>query len=155
VIVLPSAGVVEYINKNWLNPYKQMFVSCWISANLNFQEHTTNRVEGMHAKLKAYLRSHNSTLLQLVDFVDQIITSQEREIKKTFEDSLVVTMNHHKVPWLDNLRGRVSLKALDLLVNEMNKFYHLRKGSLSCRCQLHSSCGLPCACRLEKYEKTG
>lgn len=132
-----------------------MFISLWSNEKLNFHEHTTNRAEAMHASLKSYLNTTNSTLLQLVGYVDEIIRSQEFEIKKSFEDSLIVTMNHHKVPWLDNLRGRVSHKALDLLVGENKKLYYLLKNHESCNCQLRKSCGLPCACMLADFENKG
>ncbi|KAJ9551605.1 hypothetical protein OSB04_015650 [Centaurea solstitialis] len=39
----------------WLTPYKEMFVHCWTDKYLNFGNHTTNRVESQHAKLKRYL----------------------------------------------------------------------------------------------------
>ncbi|XP_021995090.1 uncharacterized protein LOC110891942 [Helianthus annuus] len=65
-------------------------------------------------------------------------------------------MNHHRHPLLDNLRGKVSHEALDLLAKElMRKLEVLRKLNASCGCHMWLSCGLPCACRLENYKRTG
>ncbi|XP_076896724.1 protein FAR1-RELATED SEQUENCE 5-like [Bidens hawaiensis] len=52
-----------YIRDNWLVPYKEKFVSCWIDDRLNFGEHTTNRVEGQHANFKRHLSGPNNSLL--------------------------------------------------------------------------------------------
>ena len=147
--------VIEYVNKNWLNEYKENFVSCWTNKYLNFRETTTNRVEGMHASLKACLYSYNNTLNQLVGYFDTIVQSQEIEIKKSFEESQIKIMNDHRIPLFDNLRGQVSHKALDLLIAELNKLEYLQNIGTSCDDQLKTSCGLPCACMLAHYIQTG
>ncbi|XP_035838234.1 uncharacterized protein LOC118485849 [Helianthus annuus] len=65
-------------------------------------------------------------------------------------------MNHHIHPLLDNLRGKVSHEALNLLAKElMRKLEVLRKLNASCGCHMWLSCGLSCACRLENYKRTG
>ncbi|XP_035832790.1 uncharacterized protein LOC118481692 [Helianthus annuus] len=65
-------------------------------------------------------------------------------------------MNHHRHRMLDNLLGKVSHKALDLLEKELlRKMDVLRKLNASCGCHMWLSKGLPCACRLENYKRTG
>ena len=57
-------------------------------------------------------------------------------MKHGFETSLIKTMGHHKIPLFNNLRGKVSHKALDLLLDEINKIKVMRQGSMSCGHQL-------------------
>ena len=73
----------------------------------------------MHANLKRYIDSPQCSLDRMVEYLDKMVVAQQAEIKKSFENSLIVTKNQHKIPLLDNLRGWVSHKALDLLVDEL------------------------------------
>ncbi|KAJ0929996.1 hypothetical protein HanPSC8_Chr04g0144241 [Helianthus annuus] len=51
---------------------------------------------------------------------------------------------------------KVSIYAIELLSMELKrKEDGLRAYGASCGCQLFTSCGLPCACRLEKLENKG
>ncbi|XP_021992322.1 uncharacterized protein LOC110889122 [Helianthus annuus] len=51
-----------------------------------------------------------------------------------------------------HLLGKVSHKALDLLHGEaIRRLDVLERFNSSCGCQMWHSCGLPCACRIEKY----
>ncbi|KAD3336425.1 hypothetical protein E3N88_31944 [Mikania micrantha] len=75
-------------------------------------------------------------------------------MKHDFETSLIKTMGHHKLPIFDNLRGKVSHKALDLLVEEKDKIRVMRDKNMTCGHQLWTSCGLPCACNISKYYNT-
>jgi hypothetical protein len=140
-----------------LEPYREKFVAAWTNRTINFHQTTTNRVEGMHALLKKDLPSHRNTLVKLVSFVDNIVEKQHREIKRGFETSIRKVMNHHKEnPMLANILRKVSLFAIELLDFELKrKEENLRAYGTSCGCQLFTSCGLPCACRLEVLENKG
>jgi hypothetical protein len=143
--------------KNWLVPYREKFVSAWTNRTLNFHQTTTNRVEGMHALLKKHLPNHRNSLVKIVDFIDLMVDKQYTVIKATFETSIRKVMNHHKAdPMLANITRKVSLFAIDLIVNERKR----AEGTLpfygaTCGCQLFTSCGLPCACRIEQLQKQG
>ncbi|KAI3714343.1 hypothetical protein L1987_72940 [Smallanthus sonchifolius] len=63
--------------------------------------------------------------------------------------------NHIAIELFDNLHGKVSHKALNLLEKEWYKLSHILKQNATCGCQLFSSCGLSCACRLASIEATG
>lgn len=147
----------EYMKNNWLDPYREKFVAAWTNRTLNFHQTTTNRVEGMHALLKSDLPSHRNSLAKIVRFVNHMVEKQYTEIRRDFELSIRKIMNHHKAqPMLQNLLKKVSLYALDLLVMEIQCVeVSLRRYGTSCGCQLFHSCGLPCACRLEKLERNG
>lgn len=138
-------------------PYHEKFVTAWTSRMINFNQTTTNRVEGMHALIKSYLPSNRNSLAKIVGFVDLMVDKQYTEIKRAFESSIRKTMNHHKAqPLLRKLLRKVSLHALELLYLEIQRVeVSLRRYGTSCGCQLFTSCGLPCACRLEQLEREG
>ncbi|KAL8232388.1 hypothetical protein R6Q57_002166 [Mikania cordata] len=75
-------------------------------------------------------------------------------MKNYFETSLIKTMGYHKLAIFDNLRGKVSHKALDLLVEEKDKIKVMRDSNMTCGHQLWTSCGLPCACNISKHLNT-
>ncbi|KAJ0870310.1 putative transcription factor FAR family [Helianthus annuus] len=149
--------VYDYMKKSWLDPYREKFVSCWINRTINFHQTTTNRVESMHATLKSHFPSHHNTLDKLVLYVDHVVAKQYTEIRSTFETSLRKVMTHHKnQPMLAYILRKVSIYAIELLSIELKrKEDGLRAYGASCGCQLFTSCGLPCVCRLEKVENKG
>ena len=149
--------VFDYLKKSWLDPYREKFVSCWINQTINFRQTTTNRVESMHATLKSHFPSHRNTLDKLVLYVDHVVDRQYAEIRSSFETSLRKVMTHHKKqPMLAYILRKVSIYAIELLSMELKrKEDGLRAYGASCGCQLFTSCGLPCACRLEKLENKG
>nr|KAJ0190227.1 hypothetical protein LSAT_V11C800422000 [Lactuca sativa] len=110
---------MHYLDDVWLKKYKEMFVSVWIDQHLNFGQRTNNRVESQHSTLK------------------------------NFEKSMIVSKHEHKFSCFDLLRGNVSLKALDMLIEELQRVHQI--DSTNCGCKLQNSCGLPCACMLAAY----
>ncbi|XP_021980399.1 uncharacterized protein LOC110876537 [Helianthus annuus] len=148
------SGVLNYLYTVWLLPYKEKFVSAWTNTSPNFGQHTTNRVESQHAKFKRYLKGPNSSLHRLVWLVDKVVESQRIQINLTFQDSRSLKMGDHMISFFDNLRGNVSLKALDLLLVEKKKIRTLLAVGGTCGHVLFTSCGLPCACQMEWWENT-
>ncbi|KAM0018798.1 putative MULE transposase domain, FHY3/FAR1 family [Helianthus debilis subsp. tardiflorus] len=149
--------VFDYLMKSWLDPYREKFVSCWINKIINFHQTTTNRVEGMHATLKSQFPSHRNTLDKLVLYVDHVVDRQYAKIRSSFETSLRKVMKHHKdQPMLAYILRKVSIYVIELLSMELKrKEDRLRAYGASFGCQLFTSCGLPCACRLEMLENNG
>ena len=82
--------------------------------------------------------------------VDKIVNQQYIAIKESFEKSLIFQMSNHKDTIFGQLREKISIKALDLLVHEIQKIKTMKKHHVSCGCHLYTGCGLPCACRLDK-----
>ncbi|XP_022004081.1 uncharacterized protein LOC110901572 [Helianthus annuus] len=147
--------VLERIKSILHEYYKEMFVYAWTDKCRNFGQRTTNRVESQHANLKRYV-TRGSSLERIARCVIDIVETQYDEIQKSFTESIEKTMNHHRHPLLDNLRGNVSHEALDLLAKElMRKLEVLRKLNASCGCHMWLRCGLPFAWRLENYKRTG
>lgn len=146
---------MKYLNDNWLGDYKEKFVSAWTHANFNFGQNTTNRVESQHAKLKRSIKGANSSLHRLVMLVDQVLDSQRIAINHSFQVSRSIRMVKHNVPMFADILGEISHTALDLLLLELQKIEKLRAQNKACGHGLLTSCGLPCACRLEAYIEKG
>ncbi|XP_076952012.1 protein FAR-RED ELONGATED HYPOCOTYL 3-like [Bidens hawaiensis] len=137
-----------YIRNNWLVPYKEKFVSCWIEDRLNFGEHTTNRVEGQHANLKRYLAGPNNSLDSVAAFALEVVNSQMEEIGATLEDSRVRVKKYHKLTLFEKLHNRVSLFAIAKLDKELTLLDTLQDTGAECDHRLQTSRGLSCACKL-------
>ncbi|XP_076921468.1 PKS-NRPS hybrid synthetase cheA-like [Bidens hawaiensis] len=140
-----------YIRDNWLVPYKEKFVSCWIDDRLNFGEHTTNRVEGQHTNLKRYLSGPNNSLDSIAAFALEVVNSQMEEISATLEDSRVRIKKYHKLTLFDKLHNRVSLFAIAKLDKELTLLDTLQDTGAECNHRLQTSWCLPCACKLNWY----
>ncbi|XP_076946626.1 protein FAR-RED IMPAIRED RESPONSE 1-like [Bidens hawaiensis] len=140
-----------YIRGNWLDPYKDKFVSCWIDDRLNFGEHTTNRVEGQHANLKRYLPGPNNSLDSIAAFALEMVNSQMEEIGATLEDSRVRIKKYHKLTLFNKLHNRVSIFALAKLDKELTFLDTLQDTGGSCDHRLKTSWRLPCSCKLNWY----
>ncbi|KAL6568011.1 hypothetical protein OROHE_003695 [Orobanche hederae] len=132
-----------------------MQVSASIDQSLNFGNRTSNRVEIQHAKLKKYMYTRNYTLDKFVRCIDKIAKSQLTAIKESFGKSEISRYHKHNIPCFILLRGFTSNEALHLMVKEINRSNDFQLDSSTCGCQLHNSCGLPCACRLSLYITSG
>ena len=148
--------VLDYLDKNWLLKYKEMFVSVWIDQHLNFEERTTNRVESQHARLKKYLIPNNKySLERFIGDIDRFVRSQFPAIYDSFEKSMIFRNQEHDFNCLKELRGSVALEALDKIVGEIRRLYAHPIDSSNCGCKVRHSCGLPCACMLSPYFNSG
>ncbi|XP_052627760.1 uncharacterized protein LOC128125935 [Lactuca sativa] len=66
----------SYLNKTWLTPHKEKFVSAWTDKFLNFGNHTTNRAESQHAKLKRYVETSRSDIAKSLKRIADVVESQ-------------------------------------------------------------------------------
>ncbi|KAL6576655.1 hypothetical protein OROMI_010931 [Orobanche minor] len=125
------------------------------NQSLNFGNRTSNRVESQHAKLKKYMYTRNYTLDKFIRCIDKIAKSQLTAIKESFGKSEISRYYKHNIPCFNLLRGFASNEALHLMVKEINRSNDFQLDFSTCGCQLHNSCGLPCACRLSLYITSG
>ncbi|KAJ9539293.1 hypothetical protein OSB04_032026 [Centaurea solstitialis] len=72
--LLNYPGVLDYVDRIWLTPHKEMFVSAWADQFLHFGNQTTNRVENYTSRLEKHL-----------EHIDGVILSQDTSIKASFE----------------------------------------------------------------------
>ncbi|KAF5189985.1 hypothetical protein FRX31_020429 [Thalictrum thalictroides] len=145
-------GLVCYLRNTWLI-HKEMFVAAWNNHHLHFGCTTTNRVEGAHFQLKKDLgHTCQHDLLGMWSLIHPATNIQLREIRSSFEHSLVHTAHNHKIPLFKNLRSQVSKKALDLIYSEMKNMEKVAVDQSNCLHELRNAYGLPCAHKLLEYQ---
>ncbi|XP_038683661.1 protein FAR1-RELATED SEQUENCE 5-like [Tripterygium wilfordii] len=143
--------VVNYIKDVWLMPYKEMFITAWTDTYMHFGNLTTNRAESQHSKLKRYLGTSQSDLESSVLSIHQLIQGQLTAIKASLEKSKNIVLHRFKTSMFRELRGFVSVDALNLIWLEFERSKVVGEDIYSCRCKLRTSNGLPCAHELAIY----
>jgi len=71
----------------------------YLLENLNFRNHTINRAESHHSKLKRYLDLSQSDLKASLSSIHQVVQSQEMTIKASIEQIRIVTLHQFKMPY--------------------------------------------------------
>ncbi|XP_038704722.1 PKS-NRPS hybrid synthetase CHGG_01239-like [Tripterygium wilfordii] len=155
VILQNYAVVFSYIKDVWLTPYKEMFVSAWTNTYLHFGNLTTNRVESQHAKLKKYLGSSQLDVESVVSLIHQLVQAQFTSIKASLEKSRHIVQHRFNTVQFRELRGFVSIDALDLIFQESDQSKFIGEDSYACGCKLRTIYGLPCAHELSIYINDG
>lgn len=155
VVLQKFPTVLQYLKNVWLTPYKEMCVSAWTDKYLYFGNHTTNRVESQHAKLKRYLCSSQSDLERSIIWIHQLIQSQDTAIKASIERSRTIIPHRFNIYYFQDLRGLVSIEALDLIWIEFEQSKNVGEADYRCSCQIRRSYGLPCAHELVMYVSKG
>jgi hypothetical protein len=56
---------VGYIKDTWLTPFKEKLVKAWVDRSTHFGNTTTSRAEGIHGRLKSYLRRSTFDLFEV------------------------------------------------------------------------------------------
>nr|XP_043619823.1 uncharacterized protein LOC122591630 [Erigeron canadensis] len=145
--------VYKYLQKEWLFPYKEKFMSFWVDQHLNYCNYTTNIVEAEHSLLKSELQGR-CTFQRIIQCVNDILLGQDTEIKGQLEESRIYRAGKHNYPCLKDLLCVVSVTALDIMVDEIKRLKNeIGKDLRKCGCKVWISCGLPCACRLAAYRE--
>ncbi|KAF9590977.1 hypothetical protein IFM89_000522 [Coptis chinensis] len=137
-------SILQNLRETWLI-YKEWFVTAWTEQHLHFGNTNTNRVEGAHATLKRDLGSINYDFLGMWQMIHPSITVQITEIKVSFERSLSLVKHEHNCLFFQNIRGFVSINALDLIVNERKCCDKVGTEKETCGCDLRRTHGLMCA----------
>ncbi|XP_038717226.1 uncharacterized protein LOC120010507 [Tripterygium wilfordii] len=155
VVLQKFLVVIKYLKDVWLTPYKKMFVSAWTDRYLHFGNHTTNRVESQHAKLKRYLSSSQSDLERSMSWIHEIVLSQDTAIKASIERSRTIVQHRFNIQHLRDLCGFVSIEALNLMLIEFERLKDVEQIAYKCGCHLRRSYGLPCAHEQIMYVSKG
>ena len=72
-------GVLEYVEGQWLDRWKQRVVRAWTNKVLHFGHTVTSRIESCHAALKRQLKASVGDLRAVALKIDLLITNQVRE----------------------------------------------------------------------------
>ncbi|XP_052627015.1 protein FAR1-RELATED SEQUENCE 5-like [Lactuca sativa] len=154
-LLFEHADVFDYLYTVWLGKYAERFVSLWTDKHVSFGNSTTNRVESQHAKLKKHLESGKCDLDKFIRVIEKVVQSQETTIKETFTRCIITYMPRFKDQIFEVLRKRVSVHAMDKILEELHRSKRFVPTPENCGCQLRTCFGLPCAHEFVMYVGTG
>ncbi|KAL8519809.1 hypothetical protein ACS0TY_010664 [Phlomoides rotata] len=141
-------NAVKYDVKNWIDPYKEKFVSCWTNNILHYGNTTTNRVEGHHSALKRQLKTSIGDFETCWTQMHTLYQASHTAVKDSFEKSINVVQHKFKSNVFKELRGMISIVALDKILEESERG---TVDPLLCGCTLRKSYGLPCGHEISKF----
>ncbi|KAL8511981.1 hypothetical protein ACS0TY_018443 [Phlomoides rotata] len=144
---------VKYLIQQWIEPYKEKFVACWTNQILHYGNTSTNRAESHHAALKKQLGNSLGNFETCWDQIHTLYAASHNAIKCSFEKSINVVQHKFKSVIFKSLRGMVSIHALQLILDEVERCGRSEAGVdlRVCGCNLRKTCGLPCAHELTEY----
>ncbi|KAJ0009922.1 hypothetical protein Pint_33440 [Pistacia integerrima] len=144
---------LDYVKQTWLVRYKEKFVAAWIDLTMHFGNITINRAETTHAKLKRLLGVPQGDFETLWTKVHALLELQHIEIKASFERSLTIVQHNFKDPIFEDLRGSVSLNAMNIILGEFKRADSTGLDASACGCVFRRTHGLPCAHEIARYKQ--
>ncbi|KAH1247894.1 Protein FAR1-RELATED SEQUENCE 5 [Glycine max] len=152
VVCSPWPMFTDYVCETWIVPHKEKFILAWTNKVMHLGNTTTNRVESAHWSLKRILQNSVGDLCSVWDAMNNMMTLQHTEIRASFETSTHVVGHVLKKTIYKRLLGMVSRYALNEISVEFERVRYLKDNVSSCGCVLRTTLGLPCACKLQRYE---
>ncbi|XP_077219971.1 PKS-NRPS hybrid synthetase cheA-like [Tasmannia lanceolata] len=135
--------VLNYIANSWL-PLKEHFVKAWTERHFHFGHRVTSSAQGVHAKLKKYVRLSTSDLNLVKTKICLAIDNQLQKFHTQLSTDKIQVPQKLCIPFFDELVSHISVFAL----RELFKQYRLAtcNPTLSvCTNQFTATMGLPCA----------
>lgn len=142
---------VAYIKEVWLEPYKEKLVKAWVDLNTHFGNVVTSRVEGIHALIKAYLKTSQLDLFEAWRTIRHAILNQLYEL--TYRQSYQQTQVPLELSGnlYSAVRGWVSFEALRKTDEQRELIYKDNSPSLRpCTGRFTRSYELPCVHRIKQ-----
>jgi hypothetical protein len=137
-------SAVEYIEKQWFGERAKQFMRCYLKGILHYDELTSSRVEGAHAKLKREIRTLTSDILTTMQVVSRVVSYTNLQAFNSIQDEMHRHPISLQVPILRNLLGRISRSAIRKVYNIWGEFSQAGKPLPSCTQYHQKSLGLPC-----------
>ncbi|XP_058181178.1 PKS-NRPS hybrid synthetase cheA-like [Rhododendron vialii] len=141
--MFPAA--LDYVEKNWLIPYKERFVGAWTDKVMHFGNLTSNRAESAHAALKHQLEHSQCNFDNIWEKMHRLILLQETEVKASMEKSLTSIPHEFRSPLFEILRGVVSKNGMTHVLAASRQVEWIVESNHVCECALRYTHGLPCA----------
>lgn len=113
------------------------------------------RVESHHAALKRSLGNSLGNLESCWAKIHTLFEASHNAIKHSFEKSVIVALHKFKSVIYKDLRGVVSMAALEKIYVEMKDIESGNSHPLTCNHYLRKVCGLPCTHELDEYQRSG
>ncbi|KAL8457224.1 hypothetical protein ACS0TY_035171 [Phlomoides rotata] len=146
-----SMKSVNYVMNQWIDPYKERFVTAWTNQVMHFGNTTTNRVESHHSALKRMLGNSLGNFETNWVKTDTLFEACHTAIKHSFEKSVNIAQHKFSFTVYNSLRGVVSTCALEKLFDEMKEVRCENFDPSTCTHILRRVYGLPCAHELHEY----
>ncbi|XP_028111572.1 uncharacterized protein LOC114309895 [Camellia sinensis] len=107
--------------------------------------------ESAHEKLKRQLGSCQVSFQASFEKIHSLLELQHTDIKASFEKSLTVVQHQFKPSQFRELRGNVSISALEYLLVKSKRANSIDIDVEACGCVLRHTHGLPCAHEIADY----
>ncbi|KAI8559908.1 hypothetical protein RHMOL_Rhmol04G0212500 [Rhododendron molle] len=143
---------LDYVEKNWLIPYKERFVGVWTDKVMHFGDLTSNRAESAHAALKHQLEHSQYNFDNIWEKMHQLILLQETEDKASFEKSLTSIQHDFRTTLFEMLRGVVSKNGMTHVLVASRQVEWIVESNHACECALRYTHGLLCAHEIVPYK---
>jgi hypothetical protein len=137
-------SAIEYIEKQWFGDRAKQFMRCYLDGILYYDELTSSRVEGAHAKLKREIRTSTSDILATMQVVSRVVSYANSQAFDSIQDEIYRYPVSLQVPLLRDLLGRVSRSAIRKVYNTWQNFIKVEKPLPSCTQYYQKSLSLPC-----------
>ncbi|KAG5549373.1 hypothetical protein RHGRI_014652 [Rhododendron griersonianum] len=142
---------LEYVEKNWLVPYKERFVGAWTDKVMHFENLTSNRAQSSHSKLKN-LENSQCNYDTIWEKIHRLMLLQVTEVKASFEKGLSSVQHDFRTTLFDRLRGAVLSNAMTLVLAASHQVEWFVESKRECECSLRHTHGLPCAHEIAPYK---
>ncbi|KAL8494003.1 hypothetical protein ACS0TY_024978 [Phlomoides rotata] len=139
----------------WINPYKEKFVCFFTNQVMHYENMTTNMVESHHAALKMMLGNSLGSFEHNWTKTHTLYGANHNVIKHSFEKSVNVAQHKFKPIIYKEIRGIVSVVALEILFDDVKRIESGESDPLNCKHYLRQVCGLPCTHELTEFLSLG
>jgi hypothetical protein len=108
---------IDYIKKQGFSERAKQFMRCYLNGIPHYNELTSSRVEGAHAKLKREIRTSTGDILATMQIISRVVSHTNSQAFHSIQDQIHRRPVSLQVLFLRNLLGRISRSAI-------RKVYH-------------------------------
>jgi hypothetical protein len=120
-------SAIEYIEKQWFSDRAKQFMRCYLDGILYYDELTSSRVEGAHAKLKQQIHTSTGDILATMQVVSRVVSYTNSQAFNSIQDEIYRYPVSLQVPFLRNLLGRVSRSAIRRVYSTWQEYLRSEK----------------------------
>ena len=117
---------------------------CYLDGILHYDELTSSRVEGAHAKLKREIHTSTGDILATMQVVSRVVSYTNSQAFNSIQDEIHRHPISLQVPFLRDLLGRISHSAIRRVYDTWQEFIRADKPLPPCTQYHRKSLGLPC-----------
>lgn len=117
---------------------------CYLNGILHYDELTSSRVEGAHAKLKREIRTSTGDILATMQVVSRVVSYTNSQAFNSIQDEIHRYPVSFQVLLLRNILGRVSRSAIRKVYQSWQEHLRTEKLLPSCTQYHQKSLGLLC-----------